>query len=225
MALRINIPPLTRVLLVLLVGFSLLCQVASYRSRKITNGNEATIVPWIALTPQISVYYPWVYLTSTFAEQNLITLLISGTTILYGGKYLERAWGSAELAKFLLIVTLIPNLIAAFLYIAAFAVSRSAALSYVSTLSLSPSPILTSSQFNIYPRFHIHPSCFLSRLQATCPRAHCHYSQGCHQDPRQTFPRYIHRREYDIWLRLFHRHRGHFMLAWLPDELDISPIL
>ena len=153
MALRVNIPPLTRVLLLLLVGFSLLCQIATYRARGTDNANtnanpkpnpnEATIVPWIALSPQLSLYYPWVYLTSTFAEQNLITLLISGATILYGGKYLERAWGSAELAKFLLIATLIPNVIAAILYVAAFAVSHSAALSWVSIILKSPSAILT----------------------------------------------------------------------------------
>ena len=131
MALRIIIPPLTRVLLVLLFGFSLLCQIASYRARKAANAGEATILPWVVLSPQLSVYYPWVYVTSTFAEQNPITLLISGATILYGGKYLERAWSSAELAKFLLIATLIPNLIAAILYTAAHAISRSATLSYV----------------------------------------------------------------------------------------------
>ena len=123
MALRINIPPLTRVLLILLVGLSLVYQAASYRERR-SGATTHTGVPWLALTPQLSVYYPWVYLTSTFAERNVATLLVAGATVFYGGKYLERAWGSAEFGKFFLVATLIPNVTAALLYVLVFAITR-----------------------------------------------------------------------------------------------------
>ena len=124
MRLRINIPPVTRALLVLLFGFSLVYQAASYRSQRSINQPPHNVVPWIALTPQLSVYYPWVYITSTLAEQNVLTLAIAGATFFYGGKYLERAWGSRDFTKFLLLVTIVPNVIAAFLYVLAFAITR-----------------------------------------------------------------------------------------------------
>ena len=79
---------------------------------------------WIALTPQLSIFYPWVYITSTLAERNIITLLIAIATILYGGKYLERAWGSAEFGKFLLVVILVPNVVATILYVLLYVITR-----------------------------------------------------------------------------------------------------
>ena len=124
MALRINIPPLTRVLLVFLVGLSVVYQAASYRASKSADPTKGAIIPWITLIPQLSVYYPWVYITSTLAERNVVTLLVAGATVLYGGKYLERAWGSAEFGKFLLVITLVPNTVAAILYILLFVVTK-----------------------------------------------------------------------------------------------------
>ena len=123
MAFRISLPPLTRVLLVLLVGTSLVYQAAYYRDPGRTNLTVVT-VPWIALVPQLAIFYPWVFVTSTLAEPNVLTLLIAGATILFGGKYLERAWGSAEFGKFLLVTTLVPNLVSAILYILVFAITR-----------------------------------------------------------------------------------------------------
>ena len=115
MPFRVNIPPLTRVILVFLVGFSLVYQAASYSVRRTTH-TSSRVVPWVALTPGISLFYPWVYLTSTLAEGNVLTLCIAAAMFFYGGKYLERAWGSKDFGKFLLVVTLIPNAIAAFVY-------------------------------------------------------------------------------------------------------------
>lgn len=120
---RINVPPCTRILLVLLVGFSLVYQAASYRAHTLGN-STSNVIPWITLTPRYSVYYPWVYITSTLAEQNIITLLIAGATVFFGGRYLERAWGSQEFIKFILIASLVPNVAVAILYALAFAVSR-----------------------------------------------------------------------------------------------------
>ncbi|MCJ1480504.1 hypothetical protein MMC06_000659 [Schaereria dolodes] len=127
MALRFNIPPVTRVLLALLAGVSLVYQAVRYRdliSQSSGKPRHISVIPYISLVPQLVIYYPWVLLTSTLAEQNIATLIIAGVTILYGGKYLERAWGSAEFGKFLLLVTLIPNVVASFVYILWFAITR-----------------------------------------------------------------------------------------------------
>ena len=124
---RINIPPCTRILLALLIGFSLIYQAASYRAHSLGNLNS-NVIPWITLTPQYSVYYPWVFLTATLAEQNIITLAIAGATFFFGGRYLERAWGSQEFVKYLLVAGILPNVTAAFLYVVAFAITRADAV-------------------------------------------------------------------------------------------------
>ena len=79
---------------------------------------------FLALIPQWSLFYPWVYFTATFAEQNVLTLLVAGATILFGGRYLERAWGSKEFGKFVLLVTLLPNFVASLLYVFWFVITR-----------------------------------------------------------------------------------------------------
>ena len=111
MPLRINVPPLTRLLLILLVGLSLIYQAINYRHQ-----NAPGARGWIVLIPSVSIFFPWVYATSAMAEENVLTLLIGGATIFYGGKYLERAWGSSNFARFMLIVSLIPYALAAVLY-------------------------------------------------------------------------------------------------------------
>ena len=116
MQLRINVPPATRVLLAILVVVSVIHQA----TRQFVGHNAE----FFALVPQLSIFYPWVYVTATFAEQNLITLLIAGATILYGGKYLERAWGSMEFGKFVLLVTLAPNVAATIIYVLWYAIIR-----------------------------------------------------------------------------------------------------
>ena len=113
---RINIPPLTRVLL----GFLALCSLwggairyARWTRPQAGDGHEMgeIIVPSLAIVPQYVLFRPWVLLTAPLVELNLFTLLISGATIFYGGKYLERAWSSAEFAKFILVVSLAPNVL------------------------------------------------------------------------------------------------------------------
>lgn len=79
---------------------------------------------FLVLVPQRALFQPWVFLTATFAEPNIITLLLAGFTIFYGGNYLERAWESREFAKFVLVVTLISNSVASLFYIALFAINR-----------------------------------------------------------------------------------------------------
>jgi membrane associated rhomboid family serine protease len=71
-------------------------------------------LPYLPLVPSI---YPWTLLTATFVEQNIFTVVLNAVTLFYGGKYLERAWGSREFGKFILIVALIPNIVAIPIYL------------------------------------------------------------------------------------------------------------
>ncbi|TKA80294.1 hypothetical protein B0A49_01585 [Cryomyces minteri] len=128
---RINIPPLTRGLLVLLF----ICTVlnASLRYREWAPGQEASFtsglynIPYLVLVPAQSLVYPWTHLTSAFVEQNVVSFLVTGATLFFGGRYLERAWSSAEFAKFVLFATMIPNLLAFGTYTLWFMLAKSEA--------------------------------------------------------------------------------------------------
>jgi membrane associated rhomboid family serine protease len=111
MPLRINLPPLTRALLLLLLILSLLN--ASFSVRSLI---RVQAVPALAIIPARSLKYPWTMLTAALVETNLISFAISAITIFYGGRYLERAWTSQEFAKFVLFVTMIPNLLTFAIY-------------------------------------------------------------------------------------------------------------
>jgi membrane associated rhomboid family serine protease len=121
MAPRLNIPPVTRGLLVLVVTLSFLYNLARWKHFAATPPSDSTAqsqVPYLALVPAVSIFNPWTFLTATFVEQNVITLLVNGATIFFGGKYLERAWGSKEFGKVVLIASLVPNLIVVPIYVA-----------------------------------------------------------------------------------------------------------
>lgn len=106
---RINIPPITRILLILLLSQSILSSAIRYQQW--TSEETDVVVPYIALVPQLSLIYPWTFITTTLVENNVFTLGIAGVTLFYGGRYLERAWTSPEFVKFLLVTSFIPNLI------------------------------------------------------------------------------------------------------------------
>jgi membrane associated rhomboid family serine protease len=118
MPLRINLPPLTRALLLLLLILSLLN--ASFSVRSLVQA-----VPALAIIPARSLKYPWTMLTAALVETNLVSFAISAVTIFYGGRYLERAWTSQEFAKFVLFVTMIPNLLTYAVYCLWYAVTGS----------------------------------------------------------------------------------------------------
>ncbi|RDW62731.1 DUF1751-domain-containing protein [Coleophoma crateriformis] len=105
---RLNIPPITRIVLVALVSQSLLSFAIRYRQ---WSEDSDIVVPYLSLVPQLSLIYPWTFLTTTLVENNLFTLGISSVTLFYGGRYLERAWTSREFAKFLVITALVPNIL------------------------------------------------------------------------------------------------------------------
>lgn len=143
MAPRINIPPVTRILLIVLVALTFLYNLARWRAIDAlppamqVSRPDSPIIPYLPLVPSKVLYYPWTLLTATFVEQNIFTLLINGATLFYGGKYLERAWGSREFGKFILAISLVPNVVAVLIYITWSALQRGAnpSRSYASPLS------------------------------------------------------------------------------------------
>jgi membrane associated rhomboid family serine protease len=125
---RINIPPVTRILLIALLGQSILSAAIRYRQ---WTANADIVIPYLTLVPQLSIIYPWTFITSTFVESNVFTLGIAGLTLYHGGRYLERAWSSAELAKFVAIVSLVPNFLTLCVMVLFFTLSRNESWTYV----------------------------------------------------------------------------------------------
>ncbi|KAK8107830.1 eukaryotic integral membrane protein-domain-containing protein [Apiospora kogelbergensis] len=82
------------------------------------------VVEWLTLVPQLSLFYPWTFVTTTLVESNIFTLSIAGFTLFHGGRYLERAWSSREFAKFLLVVSLIPNFLCFLVLVMLFTLTR-----------------------------------------------------------------------------------------------------
>ncbi|KAF2197926.1 DUF1751-domain-containing protein [Delitschia confertaspora ATCC 74209] len=126
---RINLPPLTRSLIVSLTAFTILNAILRPQGNWVERAQKPITsvgdgVPYLAIVPGVSVIYPWVFLLATVVEQNIFGLLITGLTVFYGGRYLERAWSSKEFTKFLLFVCMIPNLLTFLIYILSFVVSR-----------------------------------------------------------------------------------------------------
>src|ERR1700744_1456270 len=132
MALRINLPPVTRVLLAAVIALSFLYNIARWRLSTASpslddpgspSPSPRPIVPYLALVPSQCLWYPWTFLVATFVEQNILTLLINGVNIFFGGKYLERAWGTQGFIYVVLISSALPNILMALTYIIWAAVS------------------------------------------------------------------------------------------------------
>jgi membrane associated rhomboid family serine protease len=127
---RINLLPLTRALLLALLSLSAINAVLRFCSwSSSTPANEQTAtkpstyltssrwaIPYLVLIPSKSIVYPWTFLTSALIENNIVSLVISSAVVWFGGKYLERAWGGQEFAKFVLFVTMIPSILTFFIY-------------------------------------------------------------------------------------------------------------
>lgn len=63
----------------------------------------------LTLIPQSSYYLPWTFVSSSLVNPNVFSLGIALATLLLGGRYLERAYSSRELAKFYAVLILVPN--------------------------------------------------------------------------------------------------------------------
>ncbi|KAF2190600.1 cytochrome c oxidase subunit I [Zopfia rhizophila CBS 207.26] len=129
---RINLPPLTRSLLASVVIFTFLNALLRPQGNWVEKVEKPITsvgngVPYLAIVPGVSIIYPWVFLLATVVEQNILGLLVTGLTVFYGGRYLERAWGSTEFTKFILFVSMIPNILSFLLYVFGFVLSKNAA--------------------------------------------------------------------------------------------------
>lgn len=125
---RINIPPVTRIGLIALGVQSILSAAIRYRQ---WTANSEIVIPYLNLVPQLSLVYPWTFVTTTLVESNIFTFSIACLTLHNGGRYLERAWSSAELAKFLVVVSLVPNILCFSTLTALFAFTRNERWTYV----------------------------------------------------------------------------------------------
>ncbi|KAI1110034.1 eukaryotic integral membrane protein-domain-containing protein [Nemania sp. NC0429] len=114
---RLNIPPVTRIVLAAL-GLQSLSSIIIHR------GRSNVVIEWLTLVPQLSLFYPWTFLTTALVEENLTSLIIAGVTLFNGGRYLERAWSSKEFAKFLVVASLVPNFLCFLLLITMFTFTR-----------------------------------------------------------------------------------------------------
>lgn len=81
-------------------------------------------VPYLTLVPSMSIVFPWTVLTAAFVEHTVIGGMLAGITLIMCGRYLERVWGSRELAKFLAVQAVIPNVVVALLLVVIYAVTR-----------------------------------------------------------------------------------------------------
>ncbi|SMR42480.1 unnamed protein product [Zymoseptoria tritici ST99CH_1A5] len=124
---RINLPPLTRGLLLTILTLSSLNAVLrtnKWRSSldSITSSTTNYLsspqwaVPYLVLVPTKSIIYPWTFVTSAVVENNLVSMVVSAVVVFFGGRYLERAWGSKEFGKFVLFTSLIPNILTFLIY-------------------------------------------------------------------------------------------------------------
>ncbi|KAK6535406.1 hypothetical protein TWF694_001867 [Orbilia ellipsospora] len=134
---RINLPPLTRAIIVVELCFSLIAGALRYSawvSRAAVDNNAplgsptpdfvaSTGIQYLTVVPALSIIYPWTLVTASFVEANIFTLVITLATFFYGGKYLERAWGGREFAKFLGVVSAISNVVALAIYVIWFAMT------------------------------------------------------------------------------------------------------
>ncbi|EER23417.1 hypothetical protein D8B26_001522 [Coccidioides posadasii str. Silveira] len=123
---RINIPPVTRAFLTGVCSLSLLYGVARWQQYGPVQGSAP--IAYLSLVPARFLLYPWTLLCATFVERNIFTVITTGATIFYGGKYLERAWGSMEFGKFLLVIALLSNTITTLLYIIVAAIVGNSAI-------------------------------------------------------------------------------------------------
>lgn len=117
----ISAPPLTRAVTLTLVVLSAIVLYLRYSAYLGASAGSADgdsqvdikniYVPYIVLVPSFFFKFPWTLVTSSFVEHNIFSFLLAGTTLFWCGRYVERIWGSKELAKFLAIQVLIPTIV------------------------------------------------------------------------------------------------------------------
>ena len=142
MAMRVlNLPPVTRACigaLIILSTLSLLLRMNTYR--RLVSAAEGPqvqpetderplpepvlplfkdiVVPYLTVvTPALSVLYPWVILTTSFVETSVMGFVLTGATLVFGGRYCERVWSTKELAWFVGLQSVVPVLVTSLLLV------------------------------------------------------------------------------------------------------------
>jgi len=101
-----SIPPATRFFTTATVLLSLLFLYLQWK-------NEATYpLPYLALVPGSSLFYPWTFFTSVFVETSIYELVFTLIVIPPCLRYLERIWGAVETIKFVVVTATFSNIIA-----------------------------------------------------------------------------------------------------------------
>ena len=68
-----------------------------------------TAFPWIVTVPATIIYTPWTLLTSGFVEGNIVELAVSGSSLFFAGRYLERIYGLSAFLQFCAVVIVASN--------------------------------------------------------------------------------------------------------------------
>lgn len=220
---RINIPPITRGLLVALVTFSVLS--AAIRWKQWSGKDSNIVVPYLNLVPSLSIIFPWTFLITTLVENNVFTLGITGATIYYGGRYLERAWSTKEFIKFLLIVTLIPNVLCFATLVVLYSLTGNISWAYA-TIKYAPCAPTDNCQTHACWRWCTARDIISGRILSAGPRAYCHDLQRSLLLTSPTIPRYIHTCDplVDVHAASYVSLTLPFHL-WLLRVVDVSAIL
>ncbi|KTW27845.1 uncharacterized protein T551_02812 [Pneumocystis jirovecii RU7] len=71
-----------------------------------------SILSFFVIVPGISYFYIWTFFIATFVESNFFAFIVLLSSLYYGGKYLEKSWGSKGLMKFILVIVIVPNIFA-----------------------------------------------------------------------------------------------------------------
>lgn len=132
-----SIPVATRSMTAALLGFSLL--LAFLRVTMTEEGihlisfsrdDSAVAFPWLVIVPGSSFWYPWTLVTAAFCETSFFEFIISIISLPLAGRYLERIWGPVEMIRFSLIVIVVSNVVAWFIAVALYVVTRGEKMMY-----------------------------------------------------------------------------------------------
>ena len=84
-----SLPPLTKVVIVLTTVLSLLVAIIKYQFFLTRDSDETeddqVIVPFLTLVPAASYLFPWVLLTTTFVQQNMLSVSVSDLNCVANG--------------------------------------------------------------------------------------------------------------------------------------------
>ncbi|ODQ80465.1 hypothetical protein BABINDRAFT_179851 [Babjeviella inositovora NRRL Y-12698] len=129
---RQGIPQVTKVLLSLLVALSFLNTAAKYATyfylvavNDHVSPEDAQAIlhphdmrnPYLTFDPSLSILVqPWVLVTSSLIEENLVAFLITFASIFQMGRYLEVLWTSREYMTYIFLINIVATNFTTFLY-------------------------------------------------------------------------------------------------------------